>query len=467
MQKLFKNLKKFNNKIALIDSDGTEYSYNELLKKTEFINSKIEGGSLILILASNTVESIIGYVAFIRSKNTSILLDKSFKTSYVEKITKVYKPNYIFCPKNYFNNIKENYVILSFQDYVLVRTNYNKHKKINKKNLLLLSTSGTTQNPKFVRLSNLNLYYNTNNIIKYLKINFKHTTITTMPMAYSYGLSIINTHLLSGSKIVVNNKTIFEREFWTKLHKYKITSFGGVPEFYEQLKKLKFEKFHLPDLKYVTQAGGKIEKGLLKYFGNICKEKKIKFITMYGQTEASPRMSYLGWNNFFTKLGSIGKALDGSYFKILKKNGEYTNKPFVNGELIFFGKNVSLGYSNSLSDLYKDDINNGKLFTGDLAYKDVNGYFYITGRKNRISKIFGIRFNLDDIQSQLKKNNYKVKCIADNKYLRILIVDDYNVEKMKKIIQNLYGINKNFIIISRVKKFTNQNNFKSVINPNK
>ena len=183
---------------------------------------------------------------------------------------------------------------------------------------------------------------------------------------------------------------------------------------------------------------------------------------MYGQTEASPRISYLEWKKLPLKFGSIGKVLSGSKFKILDKKGKYIKSAYSVGELIYFGKNVSLGYANGLEDLYKGDINKGKLFTGDLAYKDNDGYFYITGRKNRISKVFGIRIDLDDIEKKLKKSSFKIKCIPDNKYLRILIINDYNINRIKKIIYDSYGINKNFIFISKVKQFTDPNYFKAV-----
>ena len=466
MSKLFKNLKKFNNKIALIGLDEKKYSYKEILKKVEYIDSKIENGSLIAMIANNDVASIIGYISFIRSNNVTILLDKSFKIEYIQKIISKYKPNYLFGPPEYFDKLIKINAVLSLRNYKLFKTNYKKHKKINKKNLLLLSTSGTTQNPKFVRLSNSNLENNTRSIIKYLKINSNHNTITTMPMGYSYGLSIINTHLSSGSKVVLNNKTIFDRSFWNLVHKYKITSFGGVPQFYEQLKKLKFDKINLSHLRYLTQAGGKLDKTFLKYFESICEERNIKFIVMYGQTEASPRISYLEWKKFSLKFGSIGKVLSGSKFKILDKKGKYIKSAYSVGELIYFGKNVSLGYANSLEDLYKGDINKGKLFTGDLVYKDNDNYLYIVGRKNRISKIFGLRIDLDDIEKQLQKKQYEVKCVPDNKYLKILIINDYNYEKIKQTIQDLYGVNRNFILISKVKQFTNLNSIKDVITLN-
>jgi len=466
MSKLFKNLKKFNNKIALISLDEKKYSYKEILETADQIESKIGNRSLIVMIADNDVAPIIGYISFIRSNNVTILLDKSFKIEYIQKIVSKYKPNYLFGPPEYFDQSIKTDAVFFLKNYKLFKTNYKKHKKINKKNLLLLSTSGTTQNPKLVRLSNSNLYNNTRSIIKYLKINSDHNTITTMPMGYSYGLSIINTHLSSGSKIILNNKTVFDRSFWNLVGKYKITSFGGVPQLYELLKQLKFEKINLPHLKYLTQAGGKLEKKNLKYFENICKEKNIKFIIMYGQTEASPRISYLEWKKFTLKFGSIGKVLSGSKFKILDKRGKYIKSTYSVGELIYFGKNVSLGYASDLEDLYKSDINKGKLFTGDLVYKDNDNYLYIVGRKNRISKIFGLRINLDDIEKQLKKKQYEVKCVPDNKYLKILIINDYNHEKMKQTIQNLYGINRNFILISKVEKFTNLNSLKDMVKLN-
>lgn len=463
MPELFKNIEKYKNKVALVDQNNKKYSYKYISEKIKYIQSKIKKKSVILVVASNNVESIIGYMSFIRSKNISILLDKSFKVEYVNKIIKKYKPNYIFFPKGYFNWKTKFQKIISGKDYILARTHYKKYKDINDKNLLLLSTSGTTQSPKFVRLSNLNLITNTKSIIEYLNIDSKQITITTMPMAYSYGLSIINSHLHAGSKIIVNNKTVFEKKFWNIVHKFKVTSFGGVPQFYELLRKLKFEKMNLLSLKYLTQAGGSLDENSLRYFQYNCDKKNIKFIVMYGQTEAGPRMSYLEWNMLKLKIGSIGKSLKNSNFYLLNKNGKLSNKSYKVGELTYFGKNVSLGYANSIKDLKKGDVNKGKLYTGDLAYKDNDGYYYIVGRINRMSKIFGVRINLDDIEKKLDENNFKAKCIPDNKYLKILVKNKYNVKVIKNIICNYYGINKNYIIISRVKKFINDNSFKKAI----
>ena len=138
MPTLFRNLDKFKSKIALIGPDNNKYSYNQILDRTKYINSKINNRSLILIIVSNNIQSIIGYISFIRSNNVSILLDKSFKVEYVKEIIKRYKPNYIFCPKGYIDKIEKVYEPISLQDYSLIKTGFKKHKKINKQNLLLL-----------------------------------------------------------------------------------------------------------------------------------------------------------------------------------------------------------------------------------------------------------------------------------------------------------------------------------------
>ena len=181
---------------------------------------------------------------------------------------------------------------------------------------------------------------------------------------------IINQAKLAGANYVKfqkrDNKTLLSNKQYYAKHPVPHNSFG------------KTYGEHREYLEFNTNVHQKI----FAY----CKKNKIKFIVMYGQTEASPRMSYLAWSKFSEKIGSIGKALDGSKFKILSKTGKQVKKSFSTGELIYFGKNVSLGYANNLEDLKKRDINKGKLFTGDLAYKDNDDYFYIVGRKNRISK---------------------------------------------------------------------------------
>jgi acyl-coenzyme A synthetase/AMP-(fatty) acid ligase len=268
-----------------------------------------------------------------------------------------------------------------------------------------------------------------------------------MPAGYSYGLSILNSHLKSGAKIILNNNSVIEKIFWNKINKFKVSSFGGVPELYEFLKRIDFKKYVSKNLKYLSQAGGKMDERTLRYFGNICKINKIKFYVMYGQTEASPRISYLEWKYFFSKINSIGKPLKGYKLKIIKKNKEI-KKPNITGEIVLYGDSVCLGYAKNLNDLKKGDVNKKVLYTGDLGFRDKEGFIYLSGRSKKIVKIFGKRYDLLEIENYLKKSNIKAKCRLEDKKISIDVIDLSIKEKIIDIIFNKFQLNKNFISVN-------------------
>ncbi len=446
-------------KVIIVDENQKNITKGELDKKIKIITNFFYEYSVIVIIADNCLDFITGYLAAINKKNTiTILLDKSFSLNYIEKVISLYKPNIVYAPLNLsFSKLK----ILSFfnlKNYKILNTNFNLRKNLNFSNFLLLSTSGTTESPKFVRLSKKNLEDNTTKIIKYLNIKKNHTTITTMPAGYSYGLSILNSHLQAESKIVLNNNSIVEKSFWEKMKKFKVNSFGGVPEFYEFLRKINFEKYVNKNMKYLTQAGGKLNEKDLEYFGKICKKNKIKFYIMYGQTEASPRISFLEWKFFFKKMNSIGKPLKGYKLKIFNKDKEIKN-PNKIGELVLFGKNVSLGYANNFSDLKLGDVNKNILRTGDLGFKDKKNFFYITGRLKKIVKIFGKRYDLNIIENFVKEKGYKINCHLIDKKLNIQVENVSQADIITKLISVKFLLNKNLILVSKkkVKTFKSYN----------
>lgn len=448
--KPFKNLKK----TILVDEDQKNISQEMLLNKIKKIQEHFYKYSIIILVADNTFEFIAGYLASLNQKKSiTILLDKTFTSKYIENIIQTFRPNFIFAPKEKKINLKKTKLEFNFEQYKLIEYDSSKKKKMNFQNFLLLSTSGTTESPKFVRLSKKNIEDNTQRIIKYLKIKSSQNTITTMPAGYSYGLSIINTHLKVGAKIILNNNTLVEKKFWEKVKKYKIESFGGVPEFYEFLRRINFEKFLNKNLKYLTQAGGKLSETDLKYLGNICKKNKIKFFVMYGQTEASPRISYLDWKFFFKKLNSVGKPLTGYKIRLFKK-GKEIHKANEVGEIVVYGQNICLGYAKNLKDLRKGNLNNYTLHTGDLGYKDRDNFFYLTGRSKKIVKIFGKRYDLQEIENYLKKKGYKIKCLLEDKKLKIQIQSVKFESKIKNIIFEKFKINKNYIFLKQKSRKT-------------
>ena len=234
----FKNLKKFKNRKALISENGESVTYNQLDKYSKLITEKLPlKKKLIFLLGENNIETIAGYIAFVRQSFCVVILDFKINNIFLNNLIKLYKPHYIYCSRNRqkFKNFK---VIQKFKNFVL-NQNIKENDFIIYKNLMLLmSTSGTTGSPKLVRQSYDNINSNTKNISKYLRINNRDVTITSLPFSYVYGLSVINSHLYSGSTIVLTNRSIIEKEFWDMIKTFKVNNFSGVPYSYSIIERI-------------------------------------------------------------------------------------------------------------------------------------------------------------------------------------------------------------------------------------
>ena len=442
-----KNIKKFSSNIFLIDENGKSIAYKNIFIKSEKNLNFIGKGDVCLILADNCLSYIELYLYFLKQNIKQILIDKNTNDNQIIKIAGLYKPNYLIVNNNSKINLENYKFIKTYRNYNIYL--YSEKKISTNEDLaILLSTSGSTGSSRFVKLSKENIFNNALNISKYLKINSKQTTITTMSPSYSYGMSIINTHFLSGSRIILNNETFFDKNFWDKIQKYKVNSFGGVPYHYEILKKLKFSNFNLPTLKYLTQAGGNMDKDLVLYFLESCKKNKIDFVQMYGQTEASPRISYLPFKFARKKIGSIGKVIPGGHMS-LKKNKK-SNKV---GEIVYRGKNVFMGYSLSYKDLSKAKKRSNNLKTGDLGWKDKDGYFYLVGRKDRDVKISGLRVNLDELGKLMQNNKIKCCFVEKNKKIYVFTVSNKTNTSILEVISKETKLNKKVFIIKKIKSF--------------
>jgi len=445
---LFKNIHKYNSKICLIDKHGKNYLYRDIIKKSEFLASKISTKKLIFFLASNDVESVSAYLGLYKKGVVQMLIDPNIKKNSLNQLIKNYLPEYLFVPKSYRINSLNYKLLKTFKLNKIYKVIKNKNYNLYKDLGILLPTSGSTGSKKYVRISHSNLEDNTKNITKFLKITNIDRAITTMPFFYTYGLSIINTHLNNGASILVTDQKIVEKKFWENFKKNKITNFGGVPYFYEILQKLKFNTMKLPYLKYFTQAGGHLDVDLVNYFYDYSKKNKIKFIIMYGQTEATSRMAYLPFRYIKKKIGSIGIPIPNGKISIDARNSE----------IIYKGKNVSLGYAQNYKDLGKGDKNKQILKTGDIGIKDKDGFFYIKGRKSRMVKIYGHRVNLDELEVLLKNLGIKCACISFEKKI-IIFYNQRVVAKIIKIISNYTTLNLNYFKMNYIKKFPiNENN---------
>ena len=361
-----------------------------------------------------------------------------------------YKPNFLWVPINRYDIISQYDIVFQKYDFVLLRNLFDLKHKLFPELALLLTTSGSTGSPKLVRVTYKNIISNATSIADYLGINEEEKPITSLPMYYSFGLSVINSHFIKGATILLTNHSIMEKEFWRFLNDYKATSIAGVPFTYQILKKLRFFKMELPSLTTLLQAGGKLSVDLVSDFANYCKTKNKRFFVMYGQTEATARMSYMPHESVLDNISSIGIPIPDGEFYLVDENGMTIDKVNVLGELVYKGDNVSLGYAESYDDLSKGDENKGILFTGDLAKRDDKGFYHIVGRKKRFIKIFGNRINLDEVEQLIKTIVDEVACVGEDDNLTIYITQKNYVQEIRSFISLKTGLNPRAFLVKEI-----------------
>ena len=438
---MFKDIcSKFASNIAFISSKKESVTYEELESFAKKISLKIKKRSLIFSLCENTSGSLIGYFSFISNGSVPLLLDSKIDKSLLLNLIDIYQPNYLWMPDSMMASFEGGNFLFSNFGYSLIGIS-DEDVALNDDLALLLSTSGSTGSPKLVRLTYKNMKTNAKSIATYLNINELERPVTTLPMHYSFGLSVINSHLISGATILLTNHSLIEKEFWDFVKEKQATSLSGVPYTYEILYRLRFFRMNLPYLKTLTQAGGKLLPKLVREFSEHSRSIGGNFFVMYGQTEATARMSYLPFEKLQDKYGSIGFAIPGGEFKLLNDDGKEILETEVDGELVYSGDNVCLGYAEIKSDLSKGDENNGTLFTGDIAKRDEDGFYYITGRKKRFVKLYGNRVNLDAIEQLLKAmDEGEFVCSGEDDNLIVYTTNQGKAESIVQFLSEKTGI---------------------------
>ena len=429
---IFDRLEKYGNSPALIEESGKVWSFAELVEEADRIASFMEKRSLVFLLCRNCVSAVTAYVGAVRRRVVPLLLNADIQEELLTKLIQKYNPKYLWMEAGKSYSVGA--ILYSDGTYRLFDTGEQVYP-IYEDLAVLLSTSGSTGSPKLVRQSYRNIMANTASIVEYLSLTASDKAITTMPMYYTYGLSIIQTQLYSGGSLVLTEASLFERRFWELLKASRVTNFGGVPYTYEMLKRMRFFRMDLPSLRFITQAGGKLAPKLSAEFAEVCAEKGIAFITMYGACEATARMAYLPQAYAQAKAGSIGIAIPRGRFTIIDDAGIEQEGAGVEGELLYYGDNVTLGYAECSEDLRKGDENQGVLHTGDIARRDDEGFYYITGRKKRFLKLFGNRVSLDVVEAFLKGKGY-LSCACAGEDDKLVVYTTEDVDK-KMLCQSL------------------------------
>jgi long-chain acyl-CoA synthetase len=426
--------------LAVLAADGRRFTYGELRDRCGQIAPllALSRKTFGFVLCRNTPECLIAYLGALRSGSAVCLVDAGIQPDLFKEQLETYEPDWVFAMEDM--NIAGYARQAAPGGFLFCRQTSPSETVINPELAVLLPTSGSTGSSKLVRLTYRNLQANAGSITGYLGITAEDRCITALPMAYSYGLSVLNTHLLAGGQLAMTAGSVVQRDFWTFCREHRPTSLSGVPYHYEIMLRMRLLDDDFPGLKTLTQAGGRLSPERIEQVAKISARRGWRFFVMYGQTEATARIAYVPAERLQDKIGSIGVAIPGGALSLDPETGE----------LLYSGPNVMLGYAQSRADLLKGDELEGQLRTGDLARRDEEGYFYITGRLKRFLKIFGKRFGLDEMESLIgHRLGQVVACFGTDDHLCVAIEGGSNEQVVLQVLKETLKIHPSAFRIQR------------------
>lgn len=441
-------------RVAVVDDNGMSFTYGKLCEFASQFRKLLPKRTLIFILAENTIDSLLGYIGSLSNGIVPLVISRNTDEALYNRFREIYSPEYIWEPVEMAYQPDDEQVY-EYNSYRLVRTGL-ESPALNDDLSLLLPTSGSTGSPKLVRHTYRNIEANARNVAEMFRIAPEDRAMAVLPMHYTMGLSVIASHLYAGATVYLSKRSLTDKAFWNTMKNERITSFTGVPFSFEILQKIRFFRMNLPDLKIITQGGGKMSTELFKECCDYAERTGKQFIPTYGQTECTARMAYLPAELAAKKTGSIGRAEPNGQLSIIDSEGNETFEGEATGEMVYRGENVTMGYALCKEDLMKGDENHGVMHTGDIARRDEDGCYFIIGRMKRFLKIFGLRIGLDEVE-HLVKSSFDTDCVCSgtDELLKVHITNGAVVKDVFDFVlekTHLYHNNVQVLHISEIKR---------------
>ena len=427
------------NSVAIIDDSNGCLTYGELTEMANTVKGALPERELVFCLCDNKVGSLAGFLSLYDNKDVCLLLSSHIDRGLLDTLYTTYHPSYMWMPVELVDEFKYESVYTNM-GFALCKTG-NVAPQMHADLSMLMTTSGTTGSPKLVRHKYGNIESNAKNVAEVFGWTPDDRGIIDLPMQYTMGLNVITSHLYAGATVLLVAASLVSPLYWKFIKEQKGTNFTGVPYSYEILSKLRFQRMDLPFLHTMAEGGGKLSDAQFETFAKFAEEKGKRFFATFGTTETSARLAYLPPKDATTHIGSIGTAIPEGKLSLVDENGNEINTPDTEGELRYDGPNVTMGYGTCVEDLLKGDEFCGTYYTGDIAKMDVDGYFYILGRKKRFLKLFGLRVSLDQSEKIIKEAfNIECACTGDDNQMRIYITEESLKEDVKKLISEKTGL---------------------------
>ena len=437
---MFLNIdKQKKNAVAVRDSDGNVLTYGQLKETMLRIGKNILERCVTFCLCRNNAGGVAGYLGMTEAGAVPLMLDSKLDKELIRHFYDLYRPSYLWIPVDFAEGIKSR-IVFSELGYCLVKTDqppYPLHPDLQ----LLMTTSGSTGSPKLVRYKKGNLEANARNVAEAFSWSEYERPVCDLGIQYTMGLNVINTHLYVGATLLLTTANLMSSDFWDFVEKEKATNFTGVPFSYEILSRLHFEKMNLPALTTLAQGGGKLTAKRFREYASYAKEKNKRFIATFGTTETAARMSVLPADEAERRNGSIGKAIPEGELFLIDEGGSVQTRMEAEGELCYKGPNVTMGYAYNQEDLQKGDEWCGTFYTGDLARRDKDGFYYIVGRKSRFLKLLSYRISLDQCENLIREQlEIDCACTGNDQQMEIYITENDCEEKIIDLICNKTGL---------------------------
>lgn len=435
-------------RFAAIDDAGGQLTYGNLVDLRGKLATVLPDRELVFCLCENRVGALAGFLSLYDCKDVCLLLSAHIDKALLKVLDETYGPSYYWMPKAMVEESGYGKVY-EYKGYVLCKTG-KKAPAMHSDLSMLMTTSGTTGSPKLVRHKYGNIESNAKNVAKVFGWTPEERGIIDLPMQYTMGLNVINSHLYAGATVLLIEANLMNPKYWSFIKEQKGSNFTGVPFSYEILNRLRFWKMDLPYLITMAEGGGKLSDTLFKTFADYAVEKGKRFFATFGTTETSARLAYLPPEQAATHIGSIGHAIPEGKLILVDENGEEITDADVEGELRYEGPNVTMGYATCVEDLTKGDEFCGMYETGDLAKKDADGFYYIVGRKKRFLKLFGLRVSLDQSEKIISENfgGLECACAGDDNQMQIYITKGELKDEVKQLISEKTGLMAKFFEVN-------------------
>lgn len=419
-------------KLAAVDSEGGLLTYSDILQLTSNMANIEPQRSLCFLLVENNVGGVAWVMSMLLGRHlVPLILNKKTESTLYEHLYATYKPKYVCAPDYMPLTGTCIFQTFGYTLYNMGNAPVNLFPELSH----LLPTSGSTGSPKLVRHSYDNIEAAGLNISTFFHLSAADRPLLVLPLYYTMGLSIVFSHLLVGATLLITGRNMTDPVFWKFFKEQQASSFTGVPYSYQILDMMRFYRMDLPHLNLLTQGGGKMPTQLNEKFVSYCEQQGKQWIATYGQSECTARMAWLPAKWAREKMGSIGWAVPNGKLSLIDADGKPITTPHQEGEMCYQGKNVTLGYARCTEDLALGDERHGFIQTGDLAYFDQDGCYYIVGRIGRFLKLFGLRIGLDECEQIIATNcQTDTACVGTDEKMIVYITQTEKQHLVKETI---------------------------------